>query len=200
VSLPFVQMTESGKPIAGLLGYDFIRSAVLHVDYQHGTLEAIPPESFVPPAGAHAFPLTLDDGVPTIAATIGGAAAPAFIVDTGADRSAIFSAFANAHPRELADHGLGAAMQAAFPFVDKFSGVGGTVEYHTLQAGPFLLGPWTFPKWIFTVTQNAPSFEFEDYDGLLGQDVLRNFDLYLDYAHGKLFLLPNDRFKQRWPI
>ena len=78
-------------------------------------------------------------------------------------------------------------------------GVGGDVDYRPLQAGPFALGAWTFPKWLFYVTQNAPSFEFEDYDGLIGQDVLRNFDVYLDYAHSKLYLLPNERFRQRWP-
>jgi Aspartyl protease len=197
-SLPFVSVTSSGRPVAGLLGYDFIRNAVLHIDYQHATLEAIPAAAFTPPPGARAFPVTFDDGVPTIAVTIGAAAAPAFIVDTGADRSALFSTFANAHPKDVADRGLGTAMQAAFPFVDNFSGVGGSVEYRPVQVGPFVLGSWTFPKWLFVVTQNAASFEFEDYDGLIGQDVLRNFDVYLDYAHGKIYLVPNERFHQRW--
>ena len=197
-SLPFVTVTETGKPVAGLLGYDFIRNAVLHIDYQHGTLEAISPAAFSPPPGAHAFAVTFDDNVPTIAATIGTAVAPAFILDTGADRSAIFSTFSNAHPHDIADRGLGEQMEAAFPFVDKFSGVGGRVEYRPVQVGPFVLGAWTFPKWLFTVTQNAASFEFEDYDGLIGQDVMRNFDVYLDYPHGKIYLVPNDRFHQRW--
>jgi hypothetical protein len=197
-SLPFVMVTETGKPVAGLLGYDFIRNAVLHVDYQHGKLEAISPAEFSPPAGAYAFPVTFDDDVPTIAATIGAAVAPSFILDTGADRSAIFSAFANAHPHDIADRGLGQQMEAAFPFVDKFSGVGGRIEYRPVQAGPFVLGPWTFPKWLFTVTQNAASFEFEDYDGLIGQDVMRNFDVYLDYPHAKVYFVPNDRFRERW--
>ncbi|HEY5427402.1 MAG TPA: hypothetical protein VIJ77_12700, partial [Candidatus Tumulicola sp.] len=81
---------------------------------------------------------------------------------------------------------------------DDFSGVGGTVDYRPLQTGPFVFGPWTFPKWLFYVTQDAPAFEFEDYDGLVGQDLLRNFDLYLDYPHAKIYLVPNDRFRQRW--
>jgi hypothetical protein len=137
-------------------------------------------------------------GKSPIAATIGGAAVPALILDTGADRSALFSRFANAHPQQIADRGLGAATQAAFPFADDFAGVAGLVEYRPIQAGPFVLGPWPFPKWLFVVTQNASSFEFEDYDGLVGQDVLRNFDLYLDYPHSKIYLVPNDRFHQRW--
>jgi hypothetical protein len=57
---------------------------------------------------------------------------------------------------------------------------------------------WSFPQWLFEVTQNDASFELEDYDGLIGQDFLRNFDVYLDYPHSKVYLVPNDRFRARW--
>jgi hypothetical protein len=197
-SLPFLQWTTDGKPIAGLLGYDFIHDRVWHVDYLHGTLEAFDPASFVPPAGAIPLDITLEDRVPTISATIATVRAPALVVDTGADRSTLFSQYVREHAGQIADRGLGSEMQAAFPFVDTFEGVGGSVGFRPLQAGPLLLGAWTFPKWLFYVTQDAPSFEFEDYDGLIGQDMLRNFDLYLDYPHSKLYLLPNDRYRARW--
>ena len=48
------------------------------------------------------------------------------------------------------------------------------------------------------MTQNDASFELEDYDGLIGQDFLRNFDVYLDYPHSTVYLVPNDRFRSRW--
>ena len=198
-SLPFEQWTNDGKPIAGLLGFDFIHDAVWHVDYFNGKVEAIDPATFAPPAGAHAFAVRFDDRVPALRASIAGVPPNAFIVDTGADRSMLFSPFADAHAGVLLDRGLGEAMQSAYPFVDDLSGVGGMIEYRPLQTGPFELGPWTFPKWLFYVTQHAPAFEVEDYAGLIGQDVLRNFDLYLDYTHEKIYLVPNDRFRQRWP-
>jgi Aspartyl protease len=197
-SLPFTQWTDTGKPIAGLLGYDVIRTAVWHLDYEHGTIEALPASTFTPPANARALVATFDDDVPTVEVTIDGLSGPAFVLDTGADRSAIFSRYADAHPRELRDRGLGEAMEDAFPFINDFYGVGGTVDYRPLEAGPLLVSGWSFPKWLFAVTQNAPSFEFEDYDGLIGQDFLRNFEVYLDYPHSKIYLVPNDRFRQRW--
>lgn len=197
-SLPFTQWTDTGKPIAGLLGYDVIRSAVWHLDYVHGTIEALPVATFTPPANARELVATFDDEVPTIGVRIDGLAGPAFVLDTGADRSAIFSGYAGAHPRELRDRGLGEAMNDASPFINDFSGVGGTVDYRPLQAGPVVVSGWRFPKWLFEVTQNAPSFEIEDYDGIIGQDFLRNFDVYLDYPHYKVYLVPNDRFRERW--
>jgi hypothetical protein len=33
---------------------------------------------------------------------------------------------------------------------------------------------------------------------LIGQDVLRNFDLYLDYHHVTMYLVPNERYRTRW--
>src|SRR6201999_2587870 len=54
-AVPFVQYAKDGKPIAGLLGYDFIANAVWHIDYQNGTVQAIDPSAFVPPAGAKAL-------------------------------------------------------------------------------------------------------------------------------------------------
>jgi hypothetical protein len=197
-AVPFVQYAQDGKPIAGLLGYDFIANAVWHVDYQNGTVQVIDPQAFVPPAGAKALSVRFDDRIPAVTASLAGSTVPAFIVDTGADRSALFSSFLSASGNHISDRGLGTSMRAAWPFVDDMRGVGGSVDYRPLQAGPFTFGSWTFPKWLFYVTQNAPTFEVEDYDGLIGQDVLRNFDLYLDYPHAKLYLVPNDRFRQRW--
>ena len=89
-------------------------------------------------------------------------------------------------------------MNDAFPFINDFSGVGGTVDYRPLEVGPVVVSGWSFPKWLFEMTQNAASFELEDYDGLIGQDFLRNFDVYLDYPHDKVYLVPNDRFRKRW--
>jgi hypothetical protein len=48
------------------------------------------------------------------------------------------------------------------------------------------------------IAGDAPDFESEDFDGLIGQDVLRYFTLYLDYPHAKVYLVPNDRYKQRF--
>ncbi len=74
----------------------------------------------------------------------------------------------------------------------------GSVDFRPVQVGPLSFSTWTFPKWLFSLTQNAPSFESEDYDGLIGQDVLRNFDVWLDYPHQCVYFRPNDRFRQRW--
>lgn len=195
---PYGQSSYGDVPVAGLMGYDFIAGAVIHVDYFNGTVEAIAPDAFTAPPGAIALPIRLDDGVPIVDVRIGSATGHAFIVDTGADRSMIFSGFANAHASDLVDQGLGQSMTASFPFIGDVLGVGGKVEARPVQVSSLGLGSITLPDWLFEVSQNAPSFEGDDYDGLIGQDVLRNFDVYFDYSRSTIYMLPNERYRERW--
>jgi len=195
---PYGDRTYDGYPVAGLLGYDFIAGCVVHIDYLNKKVEAIDAGSFSAPQGAFALPIRLDDGVPVVSARVGSATANAFIVDTGADRSVIFSGFARAHAADVSESGVSETMTNILPFPEKSHGVGGSIETRIAQVPSLGLGPLTFPNWRFDVTQNALAFEDEDYDGLIGQDVLRNFDVYLDYHDLKIYLLPNERYRQRW--
>ncbi len=199
MAAPYVDWSDAKTPVAGLFGFDFLAGCVVAIDYEGGTVDAIDPNTFTPPAGAVALPIRLDDGVPAIAARIGAATGSSFILDTGADRSMLFSDFVTAHPEETSDQGLGSAMLASFPFLEKMSGVGGRVTVRPVQVADFGLGSVTFPRWFFYATAaEARAFEGEDYDGLIGQDVLRNFVVYLDYRHRQIYLVPNERFRQRY--
>ena len=166
--------------------------------YVNGSVEAIDPQAFTPPPAAVSIPIALDDEIPAISARIGPATGLRFLVDTGADRSILFPSFASAHADALVDHGLGAEMEASFPFLSDFEGVGGEVSYRPIELGPLTVAPWTYEKWLFFLTQDASKFELDDYDGILGQDLLRYYDLYLDYPHSRILLVPNSRYTDRF--
>ena len=197
----YVEWEDSKTPVAGLMGFDLIAGCVVVIDYQAGTVEALDPNTFSAPPGATALPIRLDDRVPVIAAHIGAATGEGFILDTGADRSVLFSAFVAAHKAETADQGLGEAKLIAFPFIPKAFGVGGEFHVRPVEVTSLRLGSITLPHWLFDATENAAkTFESEDLDGLIGQDVLRNFVVYLDYRHKMIYLTPNERFRQRWSL
>lgn len=198
-SVPFLNMADEKTFVIGLLGYDFIAGSVIHIDYLNQKVEAIDSAAFVPPAGATSIPVALDDGVPYATGSVAGVRPTSFIIDTGADRSTLFSTFALRHKSAMVDQGLGDAIEAAYPFVDHVRGVGGTINVRSTQVKNFQFAGLTFNDWLFMVTQERKSFEGEDFDGLIGQDFLRNFDVYLDYSHARVIIVPNDRFKARWP-
>ena len=67
-----------------------------------------------------------------------------------------------------------------------------------VQVSSLSLASVNFPRWLFLVTEEQNAFNQEDYDGLIGQDALRNFDVYFDYRHYKVYLVPNQRYRDRW--
>jgi len=197
-AIPFTQWGNDHTPIAGLVGFDFLDAAAYKIDYVNGTVTAMDAASFTPPPGAYAQPIALDDGVPVVGATIAQAVGEHFVLDTGADRSVLYSQFVHDHPSAAADQGLGTQIRDAFPFETAFSGVGGRVSYHPVQVAPFTFAGVTFRNWLFDATYDAAGFEREDYDGLIGQDVLRYFDVYLDYPHSRIYFVPNARYTNRF--
>jgi hypothetical protein len=197
-AIPFTEFADEHTPVAGLIGFDFLDTAVFKIDYVKGTVTALDPATFAAPSGAFEQAVALDDSVPMLSATIGNAIGKTFILDTGADRSAIYSSFRLAHPGAVVDRGLGTRLRDAFPFETQFYGVGGQVAYHPVQVQPFTFGGVTFSSWLFDATYDAASFEGEDEDGLIGQDVLRYFDVYLDYPHSRIYFVPNSRYTDRF--
>ena len=197
-AIPFTELADEHTPVAGLIGFDFLDTAVFKIDYVKGSVTALDPATFTAPSGAFEQDVALDDSVPMLSATIGNAIGKAFILDTGADRSAIYSTFRLAHPSAVVDRGLGTRLRDAFPFETQFYGVGGQVAYHPVQVQPFAFGGVTFSSWLFDATYDAASFEGEDEDGLIGQDVLRYFDVYLDYPHSRIYFVPNTRYTDRF--
>ena len=195
---PFQEWPNGSAPVAGLMGFDFIANCVVHIDYLHGQVDALSTQSFAPPANAVAVPIRLDDGIPVIDAKIAAAISDRFVLDTGADRSMLFSRFVTGHPSAAADQGLGEQFTEAYPFFSDVTGVGGQIKVTHTQVPSLSIGSVSFPRWLFSVVRDPTAFGQEDYDGLIGQDVLRNFDIYLDYASLKIYFVPNDRYRQRW--
>ena len=195
---PFSEIADNHTVVAGLLGFDLIDTAVVKIDYASAELSLLDPATFTAPPNAVSVPIALDDLVPAIAATIAGASASHMVVDTGADRSTLFSQFIRANPERTKDQGLGERERDAYPFEQQFYGVGGQVSFSQLQLGPLAVAGVTFPTWLFDATENAASFEFEDIDGLIGQDVLRYFDVYLDYPQQRIYFVPNQRYRDRF--
>jgi hypothetical protein len=187
--LPFSQDLDYGTKIVGLLGFDFIANAVVNVDYDHGVVTATPPDLFTAPKDDVEIGATLDDGVPYVQVQVGEAIGEHFILDTGSDSVVIFSSFAEAHPDDVADEGLGRSINAAVPFLSA-SGVGGDIPETVTQVASYHFGHVNFTDFLLVRTHGHTAFEGEDQDGLVGFDVLRYFSVTLDYRNGEIYLQP----------
>jgi hypothetical protein len=173
----------STQRVVGLLGADFIGSAVLKVDFEKKTLtmmRAAPAD--LAAQGWSALPLRLDWDVPLIKAAYSGLPGY-FIADLGADYSMLFphyfSQFPNKIPRGMADQ-------------DEMVTLGGKpfgVKHITMRR--LVLGDWIFGD-VQVVVPSAQYAQDRDYDGLIGRDTLSSFDLIFDYPEHELWFKPID--------
>jgi hypothetical protein len=188
--LPFQSSPDAGTRVVGLLGFDFFKNAVVRIDYEHGTVDAIEPSRFVPPSQAVALPVALDDGVPLVPATVGEDRGNHFILDTGSAFTIIFSGFAADHPLAVADQGGGALEQRTHGVVTA-RGIGGEVRLFPTELRLFRFGGSDFADYTAYVTHAARALEREDEDGLIGAPTLSRFIVYLDYPRRQVELVRN---------
>jgi len=173
VPVPF--HADDHTRIAGLLGFDFFADAVVHIDHEHNQVDVHQPATFHPPADVTAVPLALDDKQPAIHAKVGTVVARV-IIDTGANRTVLQSAFA--------DRADISSDKAAI--VAKFRGVGGIGTATTVRVKSFEFAGTTLTEPLIDISSSE--LGVEDIDGVLGTDILHDYDVYFDYRANTVYL------------
>jgi predicted aspartyl protease len=165
--------------VVGLLGYDFIASGLLKIDFKARTAAILPRASFDPQAlSAHAVPADLDDGVPRVPASM--EAVPGhFLVDTGAFKMLVFRNYAEKLPNKTGELAQTSILT-----------VGGPMRTQIVNVSDFAFGGALFQTAEVTVPERS-TFDIADYDGIIGRDALSVFQLYFDYEDGMIYTKVN---------
>lgn len=175
----------------GLFGFDFLADVVLGIDYARGIVTAYDPKTFTPPPDATPLPVALDDSQPLVKATINGIAGERFIVDTGDDRTLLYTGFVRAHPEAFRDERQAAPLAARIAERLPVNGVGGAFHTRAARVRSVGIGPFSFPNHLVNTMTGSSALEYEDHDGLIGHDVLGFFTVYFDYPREQLLLVRN---------
>jgi hypothetical protein len=173
VTVPF--HLDDHTRIAGLLGFDFFADSVVHLDFDRGVADAIVPASFKPPADAVPVPLALDDRTPAVRARAGGAIGR-MVLDTGANRSILSTAFAS-----RAD----VAYEPSTGPV-RFRGMGGIATGEAVDVKTFELAGIGIADTVVDVS--SADLGTEDVDGAIGTDIAHAFELFFDERSAMLYV------------
>ncbi len=183
---PHLGGDRDGFRVVGLLGFDFLDEASIKLDYVNETATAYAPSSFVAPSGPDVFVLDvrLASYAPQTTVTINGAAGTRFTIDTGgAGALMIDDYFRRRYPDSVVDERHARQSQ-------EFAGVGGTFDTKAMILAQYQIGPIPFTHSGAYVI-NSNTVYGDDEDGIIGPEILRIFVVYLDLAHGKVYLVPN---------
>jgi hypothetical protein len=188
LAAPFGFDSDAHTRTVGLLGYDFVAQCVLRIDYAHGIIDAIKPDSFKPAAGAPTLALRLENNIPLVNMSLNGVEGDRFVLDTGADVLTVFPRFAALHPQAVKT-APGAASARDEPDVGHAIGIGGEAEQYSVLLAETQFAGERFTRVRSIVVRWMPlRVDGGELDGLVGNALLRHFVVYVDYPHGRVLL------------
>lgn len=166
-----------GRPIEGIIGYDFFASNVVAVDYETNTLTVTAQDTFAPPADAEKIPMTFDKKWIRVRAVLAlpgiATVEDLFLIDSGSKDEADHPAVARASGRVSTNVGQGLGKSAR----------GAVVRANSFRIGTFVLKG-----------TEAATIGNETVGPLVGASVLRRFHVTYDYPGQQIFLRPNRFF------
>ncbi len=168
-----------GERVIGLIGFDFIASAITELDFKAKTLTLYPRTAFIANAsGMRALPIQLDDGVPRAKASIEDVPGN-FLVDTGDFMLLTYSDYVSKLPATPRD-----------PYKAQIDTMYGPQDVVVLHLSDFLFGGILIRS-VDVMEPTHSTFDFMGYDGIIGRDALKVYKVTFDYADGILFLRDN---------
>ncbi len=172
---------------SGILGLDFFYGHVLEIDYpgrKVRVLSGADARAVFADAKTTVLPINVDQGLPLAHASFGMLQGDFFALDTGSPRISVSLPFATRYASAIAAQWT----RRGTPYVETFLEGG-------IEVQPYRAGSLTFANTRtldVPVDAQIPTTQTDDlrfpFDGIIGTDMLRNFDLYFDYDNARLGL------------
>ncbi len=179
-----------GVRIDGIIGYSFLRRYIVRLDYDNLNIEVYSPGTYKYPRGGYLLRPNFST-LPLQAATIDDdrAITSRFIFDTGAGLSFVLS-------KDFVDDSVVFKNNRKF-YPTQAEGLGGKRQMTVCVAKEVKIGPYKFkrvPVHIFEDDYNVTSYPL--LGGLIGNDILRRFNVILNYPEQSIYIKPNSHFNE----
>ncbi|HWJ92977.1 MAG TPA: aspartyl protease family protein, partial [Flavisolibacter sp.] len=179
-----------GEKIDGIIGYSVLNRYIIKVDYDSSKIEFWSKGSLKYPRGGFLLrPLINTIPVQTARVKDGATISARFLYDMGAGLNMMLST------DFLKDSALLGKKRKLF--AKEAEGLGGKIDMHMTVIREVKLGPYRFrnvPVYVFDDTYNITSYPY--LGGLIGNDLLRRFNVILNYERRDIYLVPNSHFSE----
>jgi PDZ domain/Aspartyl protease len=179
-----------GEKIDGIIGYSVFSRYIVKIDYDSSRIEFWSKGSFKYPRGGYLLkPLINTIPVEPVRVKDGRTINARFLYDMGAGLNMMLST------DFLKDSSLLDKKRKLF--AKEAEGLGGKIDMHMTVIKEVKFGPYKFrnvPIYVFEDTYNITSYPF--LGGLIGNDLLRRFNVILNYERRDIYLVPNSHFNE----
>lgn len=181
-----------GERIDGIIGYSFLSRYIFDINFDSSHIKIYSPGVFkynkkgtMLKAGFSklvAFPLTIKDKEKV---------SPNFFLDTGAGLCLLIT------EQYLKEHNI--LLPRRRPVATQVQGLGGKKIMRLTVVKSLKFGPYTFrnvPANLYNDEDNVTSYPYTA--GLLGNDIMRRFNMVLNYPKREIQIIPNSNFSDRF--
>jgi hypothetical protein len=177
-----------GVKIDGVIGYSFFRRYIVKINYDDYSIEVYKPGNIKYPFGGYMLYPDFNM-LPVVATTISDntVSKENFIFDTGAGLNMLLS------EEYVSDSSI--INKKRKQFATQAEGLGGKKMMNATVIRKIALGPYKFrwvPVYIFKDEFNVTSYP--KMGGVIGNDILRRFNLIINYPDRKIHIKPNSHF------
>ncbi len=183
-------LTVGDQHVVGLLGCDFLASAIVGINFRDKEVKLYPWATFNPASlGVVAMPMQLDDCVPRVPLSIESVPGQ-FLLDTGSFGTLVYRHYLARLPRApVAQEGDTPDTTYAGTSVTA-EAIGGKVQTTFYNVSDVVFGGARFGVGQVLVPSASSTFQDPDYDGIVGRNILQDFVFFLDYNDGVIFIKP----------
>lgn len=177
-----------GLRIDGIIGYSFLRRYIVALNYEENVMSVYTPGLFKYPRGGHYLRPTFSS-IPMQQVTVKDAktVTSKFYFDTGAGLCFLFS-------KDFADDSAVLPKNKIMVHTQA-EGLGGKKPMMLTVMKEIKIGPYRFkrvPTYVFKDDYNVTSYP--NTGGLIGNDLLRRFNVVLNYPDHLIHIIPNKHF------
>lgn len=179
-----------GIQIDGIIGYSFFRRFIVHIDFDKEMLEVYAPGSYRYPKGGYLLKPSFSTlPLPYLEVEDSRTVNARFIFDTGAAMCFLMSS----------DFALDSTLmrKSRKRYLTQVEGLGGKKRMEYTIVKSLKIGPYKFrrvPAHIFEDDFNVTSYP--QLGGLIGNDLLRRFNMVINYPEQSIYLKPNEHFAE----
>jgi len=178
-----------GEQIDGIIGFSFLSRYIVKIDYDSSKIHVYSKGSMKYPRGGFLLRPILST-LPIQVARIHDEREinSRFYFDTGAGLCLLLSS-------DFVDDSSLLSKKKK-PVLTQGEGLGGKMEMKLTTVRDFKLGPYRFkkvPTYIFDDNYNVTAYPY--LGGLIGNDILRRFNIIINYDRRDIYLQPNTHFR-----
>lgn len=177
-----------GEKIDGIIGYSFFSRYIVKIDFDSLFIEVYQPGTMkYPDGGTTLRPLFTSLPIQYLHVKDKRKVGANFFFDTGAGLCFLMS------DRFIEDSSI--LLRKRKPLITQAEGMGGKMQMRLTVIRDLKLGPYHFhsvPTYLYKDLYNVTSYPH--VGGLIGNDILRRFNLIINYPQREIHLLPNMHF------